>query len=243
MNHDQGLAGQLRQSSEDFAALLARYSALERRHESLAATHAQLVQATQALAGGAAPARQQAAHTLLEATWHDELTGLPNMALLSHKAEQQIALAWQGGTRVALLVIELDGVLPLAQTQGAGVLAAVLQTSANRLLQVIRGCDQLARSGPCTFTALMLGPKNDADLAPIAQRMLGALTQTLPQAQDRLVSAAHIGCAFFPSDGTDVPTLLEHAAVALSVARQEGGNSCRSYSLSMPDRLSPPAAA
>ena len=61
MSHDQRLADQLRQTSEDFAALLARYSALERRHESLAATHAQLVQATQALAGGDEPARRQAA--------------------------------------------------------------------------------------------------------------------------------------------------------------------------------------
>ena len=32
MSHDQRLADQLRQTSEDFAALLARYSALERRH-------------------------------------------------------------------------------------------------------------------------------------------------------------------------------------------------------------------
>ncbi len=242
MNHDQRLAEQLRQTSEDFAALLARYSALERRHESLAATHAQLVQATQALAGDTEPARRQAAHTLFDAAWRDELTGLPTMALLSHKAEQQIALAWQGGARVALLVIELDGVLPLAETHGAGVLDAVLQASANRLLQVIRGCDQLARSGPHTFTALMVGPKNDEDLAPIAQRLLGALTQAMPLAQDRLVPAAHIGCAFFPRDGTNLPTLLDHAAVALSVARLEGSNSCRSYSLNMPDRLQSPVA-
>ena len=237
MNHDQHLASQLRQSSEDFAALLARYSALERRHESLAATHAQLVQATQALADDAEPVRRQAAYTLRDATWQDELTGLPTMALLSHKAEQQIALAWQGGPRVALMVIELDGVQPLAETHGAGVLAAVLQASANRLLQVIRGCDHLARSGPHTFTALMVGPKNDEDLSPIAQRLLGALTQPMPLAQDHLVPAAHIGCAFFPRDGTDARTLLDHAAVALSVARLEGSNSCRSYSQSMPDRL------
>jgi predicted signal transduction protein with EAL and GGDEF domain len=59
----------------------------------------------------------------------------------------------------------------------------------------------------------------------------------MPLAQDQLVPAAHIGCAFFPRDGTDVPTLLDHAAVALSVARLAGSNSCRSYSLSMPDRL------
>jgi len=239
MSHDQRLADQLRQTSEDFAALLARYSALERRHESLAATHAQLVQATQALAGGDEPARRQAAQTLFDATWHDELTGLPTMALLSHKAEQQIALAWQGGARVALLAIELDGVLPLADSHGAGVRDAVLQASANRLLQVIRGCDLLARSGPHSFIALMVGPKTDEDLAPIAQRLLDALTQAMPLAQDRLQPAAHIGCAFFPRDGTDLPTLLDHAAVALSVARLEGGNCCRSYSMGMPDRLQP----
>ena len=242
MNHDPRLADQLRQTSEDFAALLARYSALERRHESLAATHAQLVQATQALAGDAEPARRQAAPALFEATWHDELTGLPTLALLRHKAEQQIALAWQGGARVALLVIELHGLLPLAETHGTGVLDAVLQASANRLLRVIRGCDQLARSGPHSFTAVMVGLKNDADLVPIAQRLLGALTQPMPLAQGQLVPAAHIGCAFFPGDGTDVPTLLDHAAVALWEARLAGGNSCRSYSLSMPDRLESPEA-
>jgi GGDEF domain-containing protein len=115
----------------------------------------------------------------------------------------------------------------------------VLQASANRLLQVIRGCDLLARSGPHSFTALMVGPKTDEDLAPIAQRLLGALTQAMPLAQDRLQPAAHIGCAFFPRDGTDLPTLLDHAAVALSVARLEGGNCCRSYSMGMPDRLQP----
>jgi diguanylate cyclase (GGDEF)-like protein len=175
-----------------------------------------------------------AERTILDTSEYDGLTGLPVMSVFNEKVNQKITHAWEGGPRVTLLAIELDYLRLFDNEPDRDRSDVVIETVTARLLEVIRGCDMLARSGPHSFVALMVGPKNETDVGPIAQRMIKTLTRDIPVYQEKLVIGASIGCASFPVDGVEASTLLEHAHVAMLHAYKDGGNRIRAYSQQMP---------
>jgi diguanylate cyclase (GGDEF)-like protein/PAS domain S-box-containing protein len=177
--------------------------------------------------------------TIFDASNYDGLTGLPTMNVFNEKVNQKITLAWEGGPRVTLLAIKLDQIGLFGNEPDRDGSAEVIEIATTRLLEVIRGCDLLARSGPHSFVALMVGLKNEADVGPIAQRMIKTLTRDIRVHQEKLTISTSIGCASFPVDGIEVTTLLEHAQVAMLHAFKDGGNRIRAYSQQMPTSTAP----
>jgi diguanylate cyclase (GGDEF)-like protein/PAS domain S-box-containing protein len=176
--------------------------------------------------------------TLFEASQYDGLTGLPSMDLLTEKIGQKIARCWQGGPRVSLLAITLDKLKLFEETHGRYCADVLMQTAVARLQESIRGCDMLARSGPYGFVALLVGPKGPSDVAAVAQRMIRAMTRDIAVHQQNLVLGAHIGSASFPQDGIEVTALVEHAHIAMVLARTGGHNAHVTYNQQMPTQLS-----
>jgi diguanylate cyclase (GGDEF)-like protein/PAS domain S-box-containing protein len=183
-------------------------------------------------------AHRAAEQTVLEASQYDGLTGLPTMELLTEKMGQKIARCWQGGPRVTLLAITLDKLKLLEETRGRQCADVVIQIATARLQESIRGCDMLARSGPNSFVALLVGPKGPAEVASIAARMVRAMTREIVVYQKNLVIGANIGSASFPQDGIEVTTLLERAHIAMVTARRGERNVHVAYSQQMPTQLS-----
>lgn len=179
-----------------------------------------------------------AEQTVLEASQYDGLTGLPTMELLTEKMRQKIARCWQGGPRVTLLAITLDRLKLLEEIRGRHCADVVIQIAVARLQECIRGCDMLARSGPNSFVALVVGPKGPTEVASIAARMIRAMTRDIAVHQQNLIIGANIGSASFPQDGIEVTALLEHAHIAMVLARTEEDNLHVAYSQQMPTQLS-----
>jgi diguanylate cyclase (GGDEF)-like protein len=165
-----------------------------------------------------------AERSLLDAHYHDPITGLPNRNYFKEQAAKKIADARQAGEHVAVLSILLDRRQWIRDTHDSAVSDAVVIKMGERLLELTRGCDTLARADEDQFLLLLVGPHNDAEIAVIATQMIKALSEPVTIQHQVLQIGGSIGCALFPQDGADLPTLTKNAESTMRLARKAGGN-------------------
>jgi diguanylate cyclase len=157
----------------------------------------------------------------------DALTSLPNRILLTRKLEDTIRRAGNDTSRVAVLFVDLDFFKNFNDSLGHETGDAVLRTVAERLKNVVRQEDFVARFGGDEFVVLL--PKLDFQRAEetatqIAEDILKTLMQPLDVAGSRINMPASIGIAVYPQDGRTGADLLKNADSAMSAAKQSGRN-------------------
>lgn len=100
---------------------------------------------------------------LERAATHDVLTGLPNRNLFYDRLEQAISRNRQAGLHVAILFCDLDKFKQVNDTMGHHVGDEILRQAANRMKEVIRKTDTVARIGGNEFVFIIEG-LNDTDI-------------------------------------------------------------------------------
>lgn len=170
---------------------------------------------------------------------HDELTGLPNRALLADRMQQGLARARRHSTRIAVLYLDLDGFKPINDQLGheAGDLA--LREVARRLSGLLRQSDTLARVGGDEFVLLVtdLGESEVDGLAALASRCIEALAPPLALKDSLCTLGVSIGIALGAGDD-DPERILMAADQAMYLAKNDGRGR---YVVAPP--LAPPLAA
>lgn len=160
-------------------------------------------------------------HRLLEERAHyDGLTGLPNRTLFGERLAQQIALAQDAGSTVALAFIDLDGFKNINDSLGHRAGDTLLATMARRLAHALRGSDTLARFGGDEFVAILPGMRDDALLAALVARMSAAARAPVVLEGATIRVSASIGIALFPNDGVTAEQLIRHADAAMYAAKR-----------------------
>lgn len=156
------------------------------------------------------------------AAFYDELTGLPTRDLFDAQLGTAIARARRAESGLALLLFELDGFTTLEDTVGGGSAERVLRDVAERLRQVTRANDLLARLGGDQFAVLLSdleAPREEA--ATVATRMAAAtLRDPFHVLGTEIDLSASVGASLFPNDADNVDDLLAHAGVALAEAKR-----------------------
>ncbi|WP_420474672.1 putative bifunctional diguanylate cyclase/phosphodiesterase [Noviherbaspirillum sp. ST9] len=154
---------------------------------------------------------------------HDPLTHLPNRMLLLSHLEHGVRAAQRDGTRVALLVLDLDRFKDINDSLGHSAGDALLKLVAERLSARLRGMDTVARLGGDEFAVMLPHIAEPDDAALVANEIITALGQPwlLPNGVE-VRSSASIGISVFPDHGTATQDLLQHADAALYRAKQEG---------------------
>ena len=162
---------------------------------------------------------------------YDELTGLPNRALLQDRLHQAVTSAARSGHRLAVLFLNLDRFKTINDSLGYQWGDQVLQEAARRLRITVRASDTLSRHGSDEFVALLPDILHSHQVAAVAEKLVQAMAQPYqPDAQqEELVVTLSIGISVYPEDGRDVDSLLRNAAVALNNAKQEGRNGYRFF--------------
>src|SRR3546814_17678642 len=93
---------------------------------------------------------------------HDELTGLPNRALIRDRAQQLLGRAERDGASVAAMFLDLDDFKSINDTLGHGVGAELTVAVARPFEGALRGIDQVARPGGDGFVILGEGHPTEA---------------------------------------------------------------------------------
>ncbi len=161
---------------------------------------------------------------------HDDLTGLPNRAFLHQALTAAIERARRHDRRLALLFMDLDRFKLINDSFGHAVGDEVLQVTAQRLRTSLRAADTIARLGGDEFVVLVEDFANEADLAGISQKLLGACSQPFHRDGHEFALTVSVGLSTYPDDGKDIDTLFKAADSAMYRAKESGKNTYRFYS-------------
>ncbi len=165
--------------------------------------------------------RKRTEAELVRLAFHDELTGLPNRALLLDRIGQALKVSRRTRQNVAVLFIDLDGFKAVNDTIGHYAGDATLVAVAERLTGMVRPGDTLARLGGDEFVMLCTGVETTQAATAVAARVLHALNQPFTVYGRTIDLSASIGIAI--SSGMDEPLrLVENADSAMYEAKRSG---------------------
>jgi len=168
---------------------------------------------------------------------HDELTGLPNRWFFNLQLDQALARSARSGTRVALLLLDLDNFKTVNDTFGHATGDALLVQAGARMRAVLRDTDTLARLGGDEFAILLTDLAPDHQTERVVIKLLTALRATYRLQALDVSSGASLGVAFCPDDAKDSTTLLRYADLAMYRAKEGGRGTFAFFSQGMDSRL------
>jgi len=167
-------------------------------------------------------ARKRAEGQLVYRALHDELTGLPNRALVVEHLGNALARARRTGATVAVLFLDLDDFKSINDSFGHTVGDEFLTRVAARIRRSVRAGDIAARVGGDEFVIVCDELDDPNDASTVAGQIQVALSPEI-QLHDHLVSApASIGIATSTGDSTP-EAMLRDADAAMYVAKHRGG--------------------
>ena len=159
---------------------------------------------------------------------YDALTGLPNRIFFHDQMEWALA-TMKRGHHCAVLFVDLDQFKQVNDTLGHPAGDALLFAVAERLRNIIRESDLVARFGGDEFVVLQTPLRNPEAAATLARRIVEELSNTYDVDGHRVVIGASVGIAVAPRDGSGADVLLKNADMALYRAKSEGRGSWRFF--------------
>lgn len=178
--------------------------------------------------------RRQAEHKLLDMANFDQLTGLPNRALLRDRMERAMAKSKRRKTLVAVLFFDLDRFKHINDSLGHHVGDDVLREVAQRLQKTVRQENTVARLSGDEFIIVLEEINTQEEVRTVARRLLMEVSEPI-QLDDstELKITASIGIAFAPDHGKETEALLQNADIAMYRAKTKGRNTFQIFSADM----------
>ncbi|MEC9424551.1 MAG: EAL domain-containing protein [Actinomycetota bacterium] len=165
--------------------------------------------------------RVEVAAQLEERAYHDELTGLPNRAMLLDRLQDALHRAARHDRMVGVLFLDLDRFKVVNDSLGHGAGDDLLREAARRLERTIRPGDLVARLGGDEFVVVIADMVRTTDALAAAERVRTALARPLELGGDPTVMSASVGIAV--AHGTETPAdLLRDADTAMYRAKEGG---------------------
>ena len=174
--------------------------------------------------------------------YYDALTGLPNRRLLMDRFQRAVVSSKRAKTFCALIFIDLDHFKLLNDTKGHDVGDLLLVEVANRITQVIREGDTVARLSGDEFIIIIENLDADESMArkqvnEIAQKLLLELNKNYQLDMLEFNTTVSIGLTLFNSDQQSFEDHLRHADTAMYQSKAAGRNTYRVYDQITQDNL------
>ncbi len=151
---------------------------------------------------------------------HDGLTGLANRRMLMIRLDEVLDAARAGGSKVALLLLDLNDFKRVNDTLGHRYGDELLQEVAKRLQQTTRTSDTLARLGGDEFAIVLPEVSGQRRALATALRVERALAEPVVLDGVGVNAMASVGIAMFPDQAETSAGLLQHADVAMYEAKR-----------------------
>ena len=166
-------------------------------------------------------------------SYHDALTGLPNQLLLKDRLQQAVAFSNSTGTKLALMIIDLDRFKTINDFLGHNAGDRLLVDVAERLAKTVRSTDTVSRQGGDEFHLLLTNlAEPDAIVTYLGELMQSVQKPFKIDGQELTISVS-VGIAIYPEDGADFESLLKKADMAMYRAKDAGRNTYRFFNQEM----------
>ena len=162
----------------------------------------------------------QAEKRIRHLAYNDLLTGLPNRAMFMDQLGRRIEHARIAGEAVAVLFLDLDRFKNVNDTLGHDVGDRLLVAVAQRVRRSVRNADCVARLGGDEFTVVLAEVSGPNAAVTAAQNICRALSTPFQIDSHDIFVTASVGISMYPTDATDVGTLLRHADTAMYRAKK-----------------------
>ncbi|MCE8053317.1 EAL domain-containing protein [Halomonas daqingensis] len=172
--------------------------------------------------------KNQEAQIAHQAT-HDLLTDLPNRPALENRLEHVFRVSRENQKLLAVMHLDLDGFKAINDGLGYTVGNQLLMAVADRLRQLLRHTDTLARLTGDEFVFLMPGFRAREEVMDAAERILNALEHPFEIDGRALHISTSIGIACSDEDVHQAQELLQHADLAVEAAKKQGRNTWQWY--------------
>ena len=157
---------------------------------------------------------------------HDLLTGLPNRMLLKDRFSVAMAQAQRFQKKLGVIFLDLDRFKEVNDTLGHDAGDRLLYAVGNRLMELLRKTDTVARIGGDEFLLLLPNIEQVEDAINISQTVVDGLRAPFIMDGHEVSISASIGIAIYPDDGPDVDTLVSRADKAMYEVKQRGNDTC-----------------
>jgi len=149
----------------------------------------------------------------------DSLTGLPNRRLLADRMRRGIDQARDEGTRVGLVLLDIDRFKDINDTLGHDRGDELLEQVADRMRDALRDEDIVARLGGDEFAVLLPDVRTVANAERLAQRIRALFGTPFRLGGMELHVEPSVGVACLPDHAADASSLMRTADVAMYSAK------------------------
>ncbi len=177
--------------------------------------------------------QRQAEAEIYHSAYHDPLTGLPNRKAFEEQLLKILHAAKSAQKKFAVMFLDIDHLKDINDGLGHDMGDAVLREISQRLRNLLRSDDVVARWGGDEFVILLPEVFGDADACRVAEKILAGLEPVMLIKNHNLHISASIGIALFPIDGEDARSLQKNADTALYRAKDSGRNRYELYTQAM----------
>jgi diguanylate cyclase (GGDEF)-like protein/PAS domain S-box-containing protein len=164
---------------------------------------------------------------------HDQLTGLPNRALLDDRMRQAIQRAKRNRHKVAVLMVDVDYFKRINDSLGHTAGDVLLDAIAKKLCSAVRQTDTVARMGGDEFVIVMPEFRDEKDAERCAEAILQKISTPTMLGNREVNVTVSVGLCVFPDCAHDADSLLKNADAALYEAKESGRNSFHVFNQSM----------
>jgi diguanylate cyclase (GGDEF)-like protein/PAS domain S-box-containing protein len=177
-------------------------------------------------------ARKQIENELARRAYSDDLTGLANRAMIQEHVEK-VLHSRRNGDRFALAFIDLDNFKHINDYYSHAVGDALLVKVAQRIADLVRETDMLARISGDEFV-LLVNPVEDPDhIYGVIDSLLEKLKQPFHIEGFEVFTSASIGVSIYPEHGASYEELRRNADSAMYRAKSGAKGAAAFFDLKM----------
>lgn len=150
---------------------------------------------------------------------HDPLTGIANRTLFYERINHALALAKREENEIALMMIDLNEFKEVNDTLGHQTGDTLLKQASQRLKELLRESDTLARFGGDEF-AVILPQTTQAQAHALAERLTNAIHTPFTIDNRSLTIGMSVGISMYPQHASDSNALIKLADIAMYSAKR-----------------------
>jgi diguanylate cyclase (GGDEF)-like protein/PAS domain S-box-containing protein len=181
-------------------------------------------------------ARKKAEAQLLQQATVDQVTGLPNRALLFDRVARAMEHAKREQRNIGFIFVDLDRFKQVNDTRGHAAGDQLLEKVGQRLSVLIRHEDTVARLGGDEFIILLYDIELPHGPEIVASKIVESFKAPFDIEGRKTFITASLGISIFPEDGDDAEVLLQNSDAAMYQSKRQGRNTFQFFTPGLSDQ-------